>query len=91
MYVFTGQHAMNGPLFTTPQLCAGKTEARVRAENWHEERDRVARLLSAIETGKVWPIDEDRFRRLRAENIPVLKKRFVDLNARSNMSDWLLL
>jgi len=57
----------------------------VSAENWHEERDRLVRLLKAIETGKVSHIDEDDLRQLQAtnpENIAALKKRLADLNAR---------
>lgn len=57
----------------------------VSTENWHEERDRLVRLLRAIETGKVSHIDEDDRRELQAtnpENIAALKKRLVDLNAR---------
>ena len=55
------------------------------AENWHEERDRLVRLLDAIETGKVTHIDEEDERQLRAttpENIEALKTRLVELNAR---------
>ena len=46
------------------------------AENWHEERDRLVRLLEAIETGKVTHIDEEDMRQLQAtapENIDALK------------------
>ena len=60
------------------------------AENWHEERDRLKRLLKAIETGKVSHIDEDDLRELQAinpENIAALKKRLVDLNARLGNGD----
>ena len=55
------------------------------AENWHEERDRLVRLLKAIESGKVTHIDEADLRQLQAttpENIAVLKKRLADLNDR---------
>ena len=55
------------------------------AENWHEERDRLVRLLKAIETGKVSHVDEDDLRELQAvnpENIAALEKRLADLNAR---------
>lgn len=55
------------------------------AENWHEERDRLVRLLKAIETGKVSHVDEEDLRELQAvnpENIAALKKRLADLNAR---------
>jgi len=57
----------------------------VSAENWHEERDRLVRLLDAIETGKITHIDEEEERQLQAttpENIAVLRKRLADLNAR---------
>ena len=60
------------------------------AENWHEERDRLVRLLKAIETGKVSHVDEDDLRELQAvnpENIAALKKRLADLNARLGDGD----
>ena len=62
----------------------------MNAENWHEERDRLVRLLRAIETGTVSHVDEDGLRELRAanpENIAVLKKRLADLNARLGTGD----
>ena len=55
------------------------------AENWHEERDRLTRLLKAIETGQVSHIDEDDLRQLQPinpENIAALKKRLAELDAR---------
>ena len=55
------------------------------AENWHEERDRLVRLLKAIETGDVTHIDEDDMRQLQAttpENIDALKARLEELNDR---------
>lgn len=55
------------------------------AENWHEERDRLVRLLKAIESGKITHIDEEDERQLQAtspEKILALKKRLADLNAR---------
>jgi predicted nucleotidyltransferase len=62
----------------------------VNAENWHEERDRLVRLLKAIETGKVSHVDEDGLRQLQAtnpENIAALKKRLAHLNARLGNGD----
>ena len=67
-----------------------KAEDVVSAENWHEERDRLVRLLRAIETGKVSHVDEDGLRELQAanpENIAVLRKRLADLNARLGTGD----
>ena len=55
------------------------------AETWHEERDRLLRLLKAIEAGKVTHIDEDDERQLQAtnpENIVALEDRLAILNAR---------
>ncbi len=55
------------------------------AENWHEERDRLVRLLKAIETGKVTHVDEEDLRELQAatpENIEALKQRLAELNNR---------
>jgi len=61
----------------------------VSAENWHEERDRLARLLQAIESGKVTHVDEKDLRQLQAttpENIDALKQRLAELNARLGKS-----
>ena len=55
------------------------------AENWHEERDRLVRLLKAIESGKITHIDERDLRELQAatpENIAALKQRLAELNDR---------
>ena len=55
------------------------------AENWHEERDRLVRLLKAIETGEVTHIDEEDLRELQAttpENVEALKARLAELNDR---------
>jgi hypothetical protein len=60
-------------------------EAAVSAENWHEERNRLVRLLKAIETGEVSHIDEEDLRQLQAttpDNIAALKKRLAELNDR---------
>jgi hypothetical protein len=57
----------------------------VSAENWHEERDRLVRLLKAIESGKITHIDEDDMRQLQSttpENIEALKQRLAELNDR---------
>ena len=55
------------------------------AENWHEERDRLVRLLKAIETGEVTHVDEEDMRQLQAttpENVEALKQRLAELNDR---------
>lgn len=55
------------------------------SENWREERDRLVRLLAAIESGKITHIDEADQRQLQAaspENIELLKKRLKELNDR---------
>jgi hypothetical protein len=55
------------------------------SENWHEERDRLIRLLEAIESGKVTHVDEEHLRQLQAtspENVAMLKDRLAKLNAR---------
>ncbi len=59
------------------------------AENWHEERDRLVRLLKAVESGDVTYIDESDKRQLQAtnpENIVALKERLAKLNARLGAS-----
>ena len=60
-------------------------EPDVSAENWHEERDRLLRLLEAIESGEITHIDEDGLRELQpadAENIARLRARLAKLSAR---------
>ena len=55
------------------------------AENWHDERDRLVRLLKAIESGEVTHVDEEDMRQLQAttpENIETLKQRLAELNDR---------
>jgi len=60
----------------------------VSAENWHEERDRLVRLLKAIDSGKVTHIDENDERQLQAtnpENIVALRERLAKLNDRLSL------
>lgn len=55
------------------------------AENWHEERERLMRLLKAIKSGEVTHIDQADLRELQAttpENIAALEERLAKLNAR---------
>ena len=55
------------------------------AKNWHEERDRLIRLLEAVQSGKITHIDEAELRELQATspaNIELLKERLAALNAR---------
>lgn len=55
------------------------------AENWHEERDRLVRLIEGIESGKITHIDEADERQLQATspaNVAHLKERLAKLNAR---------
>ena len=57
----------------------------MRAETWHEERNRLVRLLHAIEMGDITHIDEDGLRQLQAtnaDNVSFLKQRLAKLNAR---------
>jgi hypothetical protein len=57
----------------------------VGTENWHEERDRLVRLLQAIEAGSITHVDEEDLRQLQAtnpENVALLRKRLAQLNAR---------
>ena len=59
------------------------------SENWHEERDRLVRLLKAIDSGEVTHIDESDQRQLQAtnpENIVALKERLAKLNVRLGVS-----
>jgi hypothetical protein len=60
-------------------------EMTVRAENWHEERDRLVKLVNAIESGVVTHVDQGGISQLQKAspaNIAQLKKRLATLNAR---------
>lgn len=55
------------------------------SENWHEERDRLVRLLAAIDSGTVTHVDQKNLRQLQAttpQNVEALKQRLAKLNAR---------
>ena len=54
-------------------------------ESWREERDRLVRLLKAIENGDVSHIDEEGSRQLQAagsEKVSLLSQRLCELNRR---------
>jgi hypothetical protein len=57
----------------------------VLSESWHEERDRLVKLLKAIESGDVTHVDEDGLRQLQAtnpDNIAWIRSRIAELNQR---------
>lgn len=57
----------------------------VSTENWHEERDRLAQLLEAIESGDVTHVDQEPLSQLQSTNdtnVQKLKDRLAELNAR---------
>ena len=54
-------------------------------ESWHEERDRIMRLLNGIDSGVVTHVDQENVRQLAAvnpRNLAALKERLANLNAR---------
>ena len=54
-------------------------------ESWHEERERIIRLLNGIDAGVVTHVDEQNLRHLAAvnpRNLALLKERLANLNAR---------
>ena len=56
-----------------------------QGESWHEERDRLVKLLKAVESGDVTHVDEAGLRQLQAtnpENIGWIRKRIAELNDR---------
>ena len=60
------------------------------SENWHEERDRLVKLLKAVESGEVTHIDEAGLRQLQAtnpENIAWIRKRIAELDDRLGAGD----
>lgn len=55
------------------------------SESWHEERDRLVKLLKAIERGDVTHVDQDGLRQLQAsnpDNIAWIRSRIAELNER---------
>lgn len=55
------------------------------SETWHEERDRLVRLLRAIESGRVTHVDQQGLRELQAtnpDNIAWIRSRIAELNDR---------
>jgi hypothetical protein len=55
------------------------------SENWHEERDRLERLLAAIKSGQVTHVDQKNMRELQMTNpvnVAALEARLIELNAR---------
>lgn len=60
-------------------------DGTVSSENWHEERERLLKLIRGIEAGTITHVDEEDLRQLQAtnpENIAALKARLADLDAR---------
>jgi len=57
----------------------------ILSETWHEERERLIRLLRAVESGEITHVDQNNQRQLQAtspKNIEELRKRLAELNAR---------
>ena len=55
------------------------------AENWHEERDRLVKLLAGVEAGTITHIDAENQRELQLANpvnIQALASRLAQLDAR---------
>ncbi len=54
-------------------------------ENWHKQRDRLVRLIAAVESGAVTHIDEKDLRELQATtpvNVEALRARLAKSNPR---------
>ena len=56
------------------------------SENWHEERDRIFRLLADLHSGKITHLNEDQGRKLPGETTSVtanrLQRRLAELDSR---------
>lgn len=55
------------------------------SESWHEERDRLVKLLDGIERGTVTHVDESGLRQLQAtnpENVAGIRSRIAELTRR---------
>ena len=60
------------------------------SESWREERDRLVRLLKAIESGEITHVDEEGLRQLQAtnpDNIAWIRARISKLNRRLGSGD----
>ena len=60
-------------------------EVSVSTENWTEERNRLVKLLEAIQSGMITHIEEDVSRQLQPtnkENVATIRARLAQLNAR---------
>ena len=60
-------------------------EVAVNTENWTEERERLARLLEGIESGKITHVDQNGLDQLQPtdqKNISKLRARLAELNNR---------
>ena len=65
-------------------------ECAVSAENWSQERERLVRLLEAVEAGTVTHIDQKDLRQLQAansDNVAAIKARLAELNKRLGPGD----
>jgi hypothetical protein len=55
------------------------------SENWHEERDRLVKLIEAIKSGQVTHVDQADMRELQTTNlinVAALEARLKQLNVR---------
>jgi hypothetical protein len=60
-------------------------EDSVNTENWAEERDRLVKLLEAVDAGNITHVDQDGTDQLRPtneNNIAALRARVAELNTR---------
>jgi hypothetical protein len=60
-------------------------ETILGSENWHEERDRLVRLLEGIGSGEITHVDQHNLPQLQATNptnVAALRARLAKLNAR---------
>jgi hypothetical protein len=65
-------------------------ECAVSTENWSQERERLVRLLEAVEAGTVTHIDQKDLRQLQAtnsDNVAAIKARLAELNKRLGPGD----
>jgi hypothetical protein len=60
------------------------------SENWHEERDRIVKLLESIRVGDVSHVDQEGLRQLQAvsaDHVADLHERLSLLNKRLGLPD----
>ena len=78
------------PWYRLPWYSLMPSQRGEMIESWHEERDRLVKLIAGVEAGEVTHVDEQNIRQLQPINpinIAALHARLHELNARLGSDD----